>query len=544
LLVCVMNPLKVAGGASNPTLQLTTFAQFTDFELLGPSEATANSTSKKVVKADKEQKNATRQGTLGKVAGAVSDVAGALSTVPVVGGIASAVAPVARAIGGIFDYFGWDKPTDMQSLSFFTTRNGRGMTNSSGVDSSEPIGLKPDQKVSTEALNFGFEDPATRSLLKLIQTPTWNGSFTIANNQAVETVFKRIYVRPYTPDVTYDVPGGLEYQRHGYLSYYSQFFRACRGGYRYIFHFDTSSYTTARVRITFEPSTSNVTSVTDGGDSFSRIIDINGSTTVILEVPYCYRSARMPIEYGLGANFAANGQLMFSLVNPIQTNGSSSDVIFVNMFRCAADDFRFYQPHIFTKTKTYVAALKAAPYKANSLLEKMAIETISTLGDGPKVTFDRITEDEEVWSHNDFLHRFHEAHDSASNKCSLWPSTGDPYYYMACFRSYRGAVRLCGVSSGVTHDGVVLDNNVTMNAVVSAGCNFAGVASADIPVEVPYNNNVRFLPLRMGESNYLDAAERQCYVTGGAAQRMLWAAGDDFTLGLRRSPPIIGIAIP
>lgn len=544
LLVCVMNPLKVAGGASNPTLQLSVFAQFTDLELLGPSEITANSSSKKINKADTEQRNATKQGTLGKVAGAVSDVAGKLSTIPVIGGVASAVAPVAKAIGGIFDFFGWDKPTDMSSTSFMTIRNGRGMTNASGMDSSDPIGLKPDQKVSTEASNFGYDDQATRSLLKLIQTPMWNGSFTIANNQVTESVFKIFYVRPFAPDVTYDVPAEIEYQRHAYLSYYSQFFKSCRGGYRYIFHFDTSSYTTARIRVTFDPSTETVSSVTDGGDSFSRIIDINGSTTVVLEVPYCYPSARMPIEYGITKNFAANGQLLFSLVNPIQTNGSSSDVIFVNVFRCAADDFRFYQPREFQKHKTYQVSLaKKNLIRPNSLLEKIGEATITTLGDGPKVSFDRITEDEEVWSHNDFLHRYHVAYSSSSANIQLYPHDGDPYYWMTPFRAYRGAIRLCSHPFTTLHDGLVLDNNSTITGVVAAGTNFSGLTANDLPFEVPYNNNIRFLPIRMDSANYMDGYSRLVHIANSSDHQVLWSAGDDFTLGLRKAPAILGISL-
>ena len=545
LMVCVMNPLKVAGGAANPTLQMSIFAQFTDFQLLGPSEITANSSSKKVSSADREQKNAVKQGTLGKVAGAVSDVASKLTKIPVIGGIASAVAPIASAVGSIFDYFGWDKPTNITAQSFTITRTSRGMANASGMDPSEPVGLKPDQKLSTETKHFGMDDPATRSFLELIQTPMWNGSFTIANNQVTETVFKRLWVRPYAPD--YTVLALVEWQRHDYLSFYSQFFKGCRGGYRYFIHFDTSSYTTARVRITFEPSNETVASVTDGGDSFSRIIDVNGDTTVVLEVPYCYPSARMPVAYSVTGNSAANGQLLFSLVNPIQTNGSSSDVIFVNVFRCAADDFRFYQPHVFTTnamTGTTAAKKKGSTtrsLKANSLLEQLGKTSVTCLGDGPKIIFDRVTEDEEVLAHNDFLHRYHAIQSLVDYRTTLFPTSDDPYYWMSSFRAYRGAVRMIS-PQGSSTDGLSLDGATSPYICLSSG-SYPSFPEADIPVEIPYNNNVRFLPLRMVESNYLDAYDRQYVSSGSATSRAFWSSGDDFTLGLRRSPIIYGIAL-
>ncbi len=536
----VLNPLKVAGGAINPTLRVSIFAQFTDLQVLGPSEATANSksvktTSKKIVPADKEQSNATKQGTLGKVAGVVSDVASKLTAIPVIGSIASAVAPVASMIGGIFDYFGWDKPTNISSQVFTINRPNRGLQHGSGQDPSETLGLKPEQKVSTEAQLFGIEDPCTRSFLKLIQTPVWNSSFTIANAQTTGNVFKQLWVRPYAPNVTVNGPPiTLETQRHDYLSYYSQFFTGCRGGYVYYIHFDTSSYTTARIRITFEPSNEGIATITDGGDSFSRIVDINGVTTVAFEVPYCYPSARMPVAYSISGNTPSNGQLLFSLVSPIQTNGSSTDVIFVNVFRAAAEDFRFYQPHIFAKTKTGTMAF------ANSLSQVFSSNTIGTLGDGPKVFYDRVTEDEEIEAHNDFLHRYHVAQPHVDALCELYPTTGDAFYWMIPFRTYRGATRHHSGSYG-NLDGLFLTSQA-QEACISAGAYITD--DSGVPIEVPYNNNVRHLPMRDPETIFQDAYVRKIRTTTDATKAHLWSAGDDFTLGLRKSPAPVGVAVP
>lgn len=549
LAVCVMNPLRVAGGATNPTLQLSIFAQFTDFQLLGPSELTANSSSKKISKADTEQRNAVKQGTLGKVAGAVSNVASKLTSVPVIGSIASAVAPIASAVGSIFDYFGWDKPTDLTSLTYMIPRYGRGLQHGSGLDQCETVGLKPDQKLSTEMQHFGLADETTRSFLKLIQTPMWNGSFTIDNAQSTETVFKRLWVRPYAPD--FSVTAAIESQYHDYLSYYSQFFTSCRGGYRYYLHFDTSSYTTARVRITFEPSNDVVASVTDGGDSFSQIVDINGSTCIVLEVPYCYPSARMPVRQSVTYSTPANGQLLFSLVNPIQTNGSSSDVIFVNVFRCAADDFRFYQPHVFTKTQMTGTDLarknsKKVPRNsrilANSLIEQIGSQQVSSLGDGPKIVLDRITEDEEIIAHNDFLHRYHATNPVAVTHTALYPTTGDPYHWLTCFRVYRGATRHLTSPASVPYDGLAFGVSTNLESYMSAGC-YILPASSDTPVEIPYSNNVRFLPLRMTESSFLDAYDRTYVTSNTVTSFNAWAAGDDFTVGLRKSPGVVTVAV-
>lgn len=543
----VMNPLKVSGGATNPVLTLTVMAQFTDMQIMGPSEITANSSSKRVSPADREQRNALKQGTMGKVAGAVSDVASKLTTVPIIGSIASAVAPVASAIGSVLDYFGWDKPTSLAAPVFNIDRGGRGLTSATGQDIAEPLGLKFDQKLSTEACHFGLEDVTTRSFLKLIQTPMWLNSFTIPNNQVVGNVFKRIQCRPWAPFVQVTLP--TEEQRHDYLSWYSQFFSSCRGGYRYYIHFDTSSYTTASVRITYEPSNQAVAVITDGGDSFSRIVDINGATSIVTEVPYCYPRARMPIAYSVADNAPSNGQLLFSLVNPIQTNGSSADVIWVNVFRCAADDFRFYQPHVFTTTKTYVPPFAASTGRimSNSLVEQMASQTVTSLGDGPKVLFERVTEDEEVQTHNDFLHRYHLSQPASLNVTPIMPQIGnggDAFYWMGPFRAYRGSTRhLFGAAnSEFAHfDGIALANQ-SFEAVLSMGCFVQDLYAA--PIEVPYNNNIRYLPTRLSPTTWPDGTDRNVYTKFTAGALHLWAAGDDFTLGLRRAPLLISLTVP
>lgn len=544
LVVVVMNPLRVAGGATNPALQLSLFAQFTDLKLMGPSEITANSTSKKIVRADAEQANKTKQGTLGKVAGAVSDIAGGLSSVPVIGSIASAVAPVSKAIGGIFDYFGWDKPTSLAAPVYNIDRNYRGMQHGSGQDISEVLALKPEQKISTETKHFGVDDETTRSLLRLIQTPMMHSRFTIPNNTAENTVFQSLFVRPYAPQIDDALPT-VQYQRDDYLSYYSRFFNACRGGYRYFIHFSTSSFTTARVRITFEPSTTAVASVTDGGDSFSRIVDVNGDTSVVLEVPYCYASARMPLAVqAVNSSTPANGQLLFSLVNPIQTNGSSSDIVYVTIFRCAADDFRFYQPKLYSQTLHNLSMLTQGRIYANSLTEKLAeIQEVVCLGDGPKVTFDRVTEDEEIVSHNDILHRYTLAGTSTNWLVTLYPKTGQAYYWMYPFRAYRGAVRLFSKPT-ITAEGIVINSSNTAQTVIAAGGYMNTGNDADVPFEIPYNNNVRFVPTRMSESNYRDGSVRLLGIDQDEVQDCLWAAGDDFTLGLRRCPRLINIPKP
>jgi hypothetical protein len=251
----------------------------------------------------------------------------------------------------------------------------------------------------------------------------------------------------------------------------------------------------------------------------------------------------MPVAYTIAQDTPANGQILFSLVNPIQTNGSSTDVIFVNVFRCASDDFRYYQAHQFTTTRltpvseafkakaNYRFTTKSESILPNSLVQLMDGQTRTVLGDGPKVLFDRMTEDEEILSHNDFLHRYHVAQAYSGALCALYPMAGDAYYWLTSFRAYRGSTRHRPGSYG-NLDGLYLTSQ-TQEDVISCG---AYILDDIVPIEVPYNNNIRFLPLRNPETIWKDGYVRNVRTTTDASKPHMWSAGDDFTLGLRTTP--------
>jgi hypothetical protein len=91
-------------------------------------------------------------------------------------------------------------------------------------------------------------------------------------------------------------------------------------------------------------------------------------------------------------------------------------------------------------------------------------------------------------------------------------------------------------------EGLTLDGSTDPIVAMAAG-SYPNIAEGDTPIEIPYNNNVRYLPLCMVETNYLDGYLRQYVSSGSADGRVLWAAGDDFTLGLRRSPVIVSMPL-
>jgi hypothetical protein len=339
VVIRVLNPLKISGSGTNPTISISVFASFANLRLQGPSTIVATSSSKTNKKTSPAAETKTKQGFIGKTAKVVGDIAGGLTKVPIIGGIASAVAPIADLVGGVADFFGWDKvPVLKPSKPVYVATDADWFTNRSAL-SATTMGPDPDYRLSTDAKVFHVEDDACRSLQALLQTPMLTDTFSIVSSQAASTVFKSIVVRPFTYMLS-----GLNDGYVDYMGHYCQFYDSWRGSIKYLIFVSTSSYTSARLRITYQPDLRAVASVPNGGEAPSMVVEVQGDTVIEFTVPYVQQAAYQPVERNLTGNpTQANGQLHFSLVNVTRTSGST-DTIYFNVFRAAGEDFEFNDP--------------------------------------------------------------------------------------------------------------------------------------------------------------------------------------------------------
>ena len=116
-----------------------------------------------------------------------------------------------------------------------------------------------------------------------------------------------------------------------------------RGSIKYVFMFTCSSLVSARIKIdlNFE-NDSDPTS----GDRYSRVIDINGTTTESFSVPfvYSYPYARTDLER-LPGDFDWISQLDVRVVNRVTVGSSNAaSKIWCNVFVAADDDMEFFVP--------------------------------------------------------------------------------------------------------------------------------------------------------------------------------------------------------
>lgn len=333
----VLNPLKIAGAGTNPTISISVFAAFKNVKLMGASAVVANSKSTVTPKKETTKK----QGFIGKFAGTVGNIAGALTKVPLVGGIASAVSPIANAIGSVADWFGWDKPPLLKpARPVRDSPNHDWNTIRSALDT---VVLGPDQdyRLSTESTVYGVDTPEARSFKALIQRPMLSETFSITSSQATSTVFKNIQVKPF-----HCTSDGVNKVYFDYMSHMCRFFNSWRGGIKYLVFVSTSAYTSARVRVTYQPNSASVTTIPNGGEANSKIVEIQGDTMFTFTVPYTSNNAYTNTSTDIADTsgpIAGMGQLLFSLVSLTRTSGST-DTIYFNVFRAAAEDFEFNTP--------------------------------------------------------------------------------------------------------------------------------------------------------------------------------------------------------
>jgi len=362
--------------------------------------------------------------------------------------------------------------------------------------------------------------------------------FSFVSTVAPETVIHHEVVRPYKI-LAADPGGDLQFD---YLGWYSGFFRACRGGIKYFFYISTSSFTTTRLRISFEPRLQTVTS-TVGGETYSIIVDVQGDTLYSLTVPYMYISNYMPMTFPTNSNDLAGtayGQILFSLVNAVQTTGTT-DTVYVNIFRSAAEDFEFAYLKSFNLNPTVVEAPMAI---ANCDIEKAFEVSFNPFVEGTQTTVqDRITTNDKILTHLDFLHRYTNYTSSAAGVQVNLPLV--PHYdtypagsaqWLGCFRFWRGSVRFLLMDGSPTSYLWRSETGVSWSSEIPSMRVPTDSTTAVPAVIIPYENTIRFRGIVPTIESAFNIKTMFHTITAEAGN-VYWAAGDDFTLGSVRGPP-------
>lgn len=102
-----------------------------------------------------------QSGPITTISNVVSTAAGALSSVPVIGDIASSVAWVARAVGGVASVFGWSKPARADAHEVRTIKPAFSLIHTEGYDDSITMALLQDNGIDGSSMIPSSKDEMT-----------------------------------------------------------------------------------------------------------------------------------------------------------------------------------------------------------------------------------------------------------------------------------------------------------------------------------------------------------------------------------------------
>lgn len=129
-----------------------------------------------------------------------------------------------------------------------------------------------------------------------------------------------------------------------YLFHFTRFASFWRGSIRFMMHFCTDQFTSARFRVglSYAPWTAGWA---DSGDVPSTVVDVHGSTYFSLNVPYLHTEYWKPVTVPITGTSQQFPQLYIELLDaPVGANLPADPKITLSIFRSAGADFQLAEP--------------------------------------------------------------------------------------------------------------------------------------------------------------------------------------------------------
>lgn len=358
--VYVLHPLGNSEVSSTQTVHLTAFANFESPEVAGLyAEDLEAQGDFKQEKSDKETQQKTERGILGNIAHTIGDVSGGLTKVPLIGGIATVVSPIAKLFGGLFDFFGLEKPTSIEAPNHTILGYGMGLAQSRGLDVSKRFTIDPTCTISSNMDDIPSPLQDEMSLKRIMMTPCLLDIFSFNGTLPVDEM---VYEKDVTPLSYSDTQPNATTWHSLYCTDVALNFQYWRGTMKYYFMFTTGKFTSARVRISWFPEIQDPAPDSDG-DYISHVLDIMGDTRFAFCVPFI--DSRAYLNTDGTADISANGKIYVTLINPPITGDSvETSVIHVAVFAAAGEDMQVFGLRGLPQGISY------APAPANMLVEE------------------------------------------------------------------------------------------------------------------------------------------------------------------------------
>lgn len=427
--VYVLNQLGMSSGSSIPDVNVSVMVNFTDIQVAGPTDATTSPFmfAQGLDEPIKEQERESKDGVISGALNTISNISAFMTSVPYVGKIASFVSPLASASSKVAKYFGYDRPTSVESNAPRSLNLVDRMALGVGLDESRKIALDPQNAVSTNCGVFGKNEDEMLFRNYVTKPTLLDQAKILSSDIAGQNVFylpvtpcsaRHVQLGGTSPTTTYTYIGDNR------CSFVGSLFKYWRGSMKYKFQFVCSSYTSARVRIAWCPLWSQRQAVvtSSAGDVISKVVDVSGDTNLEFSIPYLAQPSALrtaPSNIFTSGDLTdvqldqfCNGCICVSVVNPIAyTDDATNAYIDINVWLAGGEDLRFYAPvaqneyNVFDPAPAMVAQGLEEPLADNNMWDAFD-KTFEPLL--PAVTFVKsgVFVGEEIDSFRTYLHRY------------------------------------------------------------------------------------------------------------------------------------------
>lgn len=323
VLASFLNP-QVAGFIETATAQSSINTRFTGIKAqsagLNPNARgfgkTNNEAKSKVLAGIDSASKSENAGPIGKIIGGVSEV---VKMLPIVGPI---YAPIAKFISTYARNL--DFPTSNEAQHPMWSYQFKNQNSCRGLSLAEPLAMYPNALLADN--DFGMESSdMTVSAFAQVPMFSYYTSFSTSGTKFTMAV---------TP------MDQLDSNAHNvvdYLQFAAANFAYWRGSIKYLLHFVSSAFYSARFRISY----SRVAASTPDGDLPTQIIDVKGDSIVEITIPYLWNTYWRQTQQ-IGINLTP--QLTIEMITPISgSSAPSSPLIYLNVWRSGGEDIQFAQ---------------------------------------------------------------------------------------------------------------------------------------------------------------------------------------------------------
>jgi len=470
-----------------------------------------------------------------------SVIAPLFKSIPIIGDVYQEIASTVKTVADFLD-----KPRSLQVAAKMVPFVGTDLSMGAGLDNSDRLSLYPTSRLATKGI---FEQGCfntKNSTAQLAGIPMLHHKIIFTGSTTADTLGLHPNYRGF-----YNGLNRAELGRPDYFMYVASCYRYWRGSIKYLLHFITDAYTTARYRISYyiDPTTDTAT----GGDFPSIIIDVKGSTLTTVQVPYLWHTPYRPYQWLSSVNELKFPSIKIEQITTSVAFSTAPPLITCIIWRAAGEDVQFNgltECSLFIDTPEETPKPKTAKGKAQMNVQRKFTDKFEWIGcectgakeqgyvtsesNGPIIdTMRRYVSripgaDYANFAFTDFVY-------SEDDK---WRP---PFYaFMRLFRYHRGSLRYKGIIDPAAHVSIAaMARQGTTTIDGSAGMTWTTQIKPILEWELPYYAARPYnFSSFMGSTSVLYENEPANCATDTLTNELI-SAGEDFQMALLVCPPQI-----